>query len=102
MVTSKEQDEAAGFRMDNGGVQDVECTWRLSRLIAGTPEIFAMLPTARLDETLRHAFRDGLRAVPHNGARILVSRENSAAADDELVGAALHAAAEIRTHATCP
>lgn len=100
MMTPKGQDEAAGFRMDHGGIHDVECRWLLSRLIAATPEIFAMLPTARLDETLRHAFRDGLRAIPHNDARILISRENSAA--DELVGAAVHAAAEIRTHPALP
>jgi DNA-binding CsgD family transcriptional regulator len=105
MMTPKRQDEAAGLRLDPEGIQGVggqhvEFALLLSRLIAATPEIFAMLPASRLDETLWHAFRDGLRGGPHNGARILLEGENSAA--DELVLAAVDAGAEIRAHPTSP
>jgi DNA-binding CsgD family transcriptional regulator len=86
--------------MPNGGIQGIACTQLLYQLIATTPEIFAMLPTSRLDETLRHVFHDGLLAAPHNGARIMTSREDSAT--DELIMAAVNAGAEVRTHATLP
>jgi DNA-binding CsgD family transcriptional regulator len=83
----------------NGGILGIECT-QLYRLIGTTPEIFAMLPASGLDETLRHAFRCGLHAGPHNGAQILTSQESPVA--DELILAAVNAGAEVRTHATLP
>lgn len=83
-----------------GGIRGIERTRRLYRLIAATPEVFAMLPRSAPDEALRRAFRDGLLAAPHHGARILTSREDPA--NDELVLAAVNAGAEVRTHAGPP
>jgi DNA-binding CsgD family transcriptional regulator len=72
----------------------------LYQLVATTPEIFAMVPTSRLDDSLRRAFHEGLLAAPHVGARILTSHEDPA--DDELIRIAMTAGVEVRTHATLP
>jgi DNA-binding CsgD family transcriptional regulator len=73
----------------------------LYQLVATTPEIFAIVPASRLDDSLRRAFHDGLLAAPHNGARLLTSHEDLAG-NDELIRAGVTAGAEVRTQATLP
>jgi DNA-binding CsgD family transcriptional regulator len=73
----------------------------LYRLIAASPDVFAMVPISRLDNTLTRVFHDGLLAAPHNGTRILTS-DYDPGGDPAYNARIIRAGAEVRTHAALP